>query len=236
MIIAWCSVIALRACARCVKLVGVSEIPDPWPLRHLVLRTPRLELRPDDDAGLLELAALAQDGIHPPERMPFQVPWTDAPRVELGGNVLQYHWSVRATLKPSEWRLNFLVRMNGNVIGTQGLDAKDFAVTRQVSTGSWLGMRFQGKGIGTEMRAAVLLFAFDHLGAERAFSGAFTDNEASWRVSEKLGYREEGVARIAVRGGLAIERRLILDRERFRRPQWILEVEGLESCLSLLSG
>lgn len=25
---------------------------DPWPLRHLVLHTPRLELRPDDDAGL----------------------------------------------------------------------------------------------------------------------------------------------------------------------------------------
>ena len=44
---------------------------DPWPLRHLVLRTPRLELRPDDDAGLLELAEEARLGVHPPELMPF---------------------------------------------------------------------------------------------------------------------------------------------------------------------
>jgi hypothetical protein len=49
--------------------------PDPWPLRHLVLRTPRLELRPDD-AGLLELVEEAYRGVHPPDRMPFLVPWT----------------------------------------------------------------------------------------------------------------------------------------------------------------
>ena len=35
-----------------------------WPLRHLVLRTPRLELRPDDIAGLDELVAVAY-GRHP---------------------------------------------------------------------------------------------------------------------------------------------------------------------------
>jgi hypothetical protein len=50
---------------------------DPWPLRHLVLRTPRLALRPDDDNGLYELAALALRGVHPPQEMPFLFPWTD---------------------------------------------------------------------------------------------------------------------------------------------------------------
>ena len=38
---------------------------------HLVLRTPRLELRPDDDAGLHELVDVAYRGVHPPEEMPF---------------------------------------------------------------------------------------------------------------------------------------------------------------------
>jgi hypothetical protein len=33
------------------------ETPDPWPLWRLMLRTPRLELRPDDDPGLRELLA-----------------------------------------------------------------------------------------------------------------------------------------------------------------------------------
>ena len=40
----------------------MSAHPDPWPLRHLVLRTPRLELRPEDDAGLLELVDLPTAG------------------------------------------------------------------------------------------------------------------------------------------------------------------------------
>lgn len=66
----------------------MQETPDPWPLRHLVLRTPRLELRPDDDPGLLELLAEACQGVHPPERMPFGFPWTDAPPPR---------WSARAS-------------------------------------------------------------------------------------------------------------------------------------------
>ena len=48
---------------RASRIARVTERPDPWPLRHLVLRTPRLELRPDDDAGLLELVDLAHEGI-----------------------------------------------------------------------------------------------------------------------------------------------------------------------------
>jgi hypothetical protein len=106
------------------------EPADPWPFRDLVLRTPRLELRPDDDAGLLELADLASLGVHPPETMPFMVPWTDAASDELGRNLLQYHWSVRARLQSQGWTLNFLVRLNGRVVGTQGLTGKDFAPVR----------------------------------------------------------------------------------------------------------
>ena len=40
------------------------------------------------------------------------------------------------------------------MIGTQKLGARDFAITREVDTGSWIGLRHQGQGIGTEMRAA----------------------------------------------------------------------------------
>jgi hypothetical protein len=82
--------------------------PAPWPLRHLVLRTPRLELRPDDDTGLLELVDEAYRGVHPPEQMPFLVPWTDAEPHELGRRMLQYYWSVRARMAPDDWPINFL--------------------------------------------------------------------------------------------------------------------------------
>src|SRR4051812_22142629 len=65
---------------------------DPWPLRHLTLRTPRLTLRPDDDEGLYELAAVAVRGIHPPEQMPFAQPWTDQAPSDLVRGVMQHNW------------------------------------------------------------------------------------------------------------------------------------------------
>lgn len=209
-------------------------MPDPWPLRHLVLRTPRLTLRPDDDEGLYELAALALRGVHPPEEMPFQFPWTDQAPEALVRGTLQYHWDKRSRLTPLDWNVNFLVRHDGRVIGAQSLVAKDFAITQEVSTGSWLGAAHQRQGFGTEMRAAVLLLIFDHLSAATARSGAFTDNPASLRTSEKLGYRRDGTSTHARRGTAATKIRLVLDAASFVRPRWSLDVAGLEGCRRLL--
>lgn len=207
---------------------------DHWPLCDLVLHTPRLELRPDDDAGLAELVEVAYSGVHPPGEMPFLVQWTDADPRYLGRGVLQYFWSQRAALAPEGWTVNFLVRREGRVIGTQSLTGAGFAVTREVKTGSWLGMAHQGDGLGTEMRAAVLLFAFDHLGAARARSDAFADNHASHRVSAKLGYRRDGTRTVVRRGVATEDVRLVLDADGFRRPSWELRAAGVEGCVGLL--
>jgi RimJ/RimL family protein N-acetyltransferase len=218
-------------------MTAVKGTPEPWPLRQLVVRTPRLELRPDDDDGLMELVAQAYRGVHDPAMMPFQVPWTDAPAEELGRRIMQFYWSQRAELRPDRWSVHFLVRLDGAVIGTQGMAAKDFAVTRQVNTGSWLGRRHQGRGMGTEMRAAVLQLAFDHLGAAVARSDAFVDNRASHEVSRKLGYVADGTEVLARRGAAAVEQRLVLNREAFERhrPQWTAEVKGCtEDCRTML--
>jgi RimJ/RimL family protein N-acetyltransferase len=214
----------------------IEKWPDPWPLWRLVLRTPRLELRPDDDAGLSELVEAAYAGVHPPDRMPFFVPWTDAPREELGRNTLRFYWERRAAFRPAEWSINFLVRRDGRVIGCQEVSGRDFAVTREVVTGSWLGMRYQGQGYGTEMRAAVLLFAFDHLGARSARSAAFEDNAQSLAVSRKLGYQPDGTAVMARRGRPATDLRLLLTKEDFaaHRPDWSLEVAGVADALPML--
>jgi len=216
-------------------MMSRMSVPDPWPLRHLVLRSPRLELRPDDDAGLLELVDEAYRGVHDPAEMPFGVPWTDAPQEELGRNAVQFFWSQRAALRPEDWSINFLVRLDGTVIGTQGLRGEQFGITGEVSTGSWIGLRHQRQGIGTEMRAAVLLFAFDHLGARIARSGAFLDNHASLGVSRKLGYVRDGTATHARRGEPATQQRLLLTPDAFVRPQWTLEVKGFtDDCRALL--
>jgi RimJ/RimL family protein N-acetyltransferase len=207
-----------------------------WPLEELVLTTPRLELRPDDDAGLRELVDLARLGVHPPEEMPFVVPWTDADAADLGRSSVQFHWQQRATLGPQDWTVQFLVRADGRVIGEQSLAAVDFALTREVVTGSWVGMRLQGQGYGTEMRAAVLAFAFEHLGANRARSAAFVDNPASLAVSAKLGYRRDGSQWLVRRGRCVEQVRLVLGPEDFagHRPDWRLDVAGAQCCRALL--
>jgi RimJ/RimL family protein N-acetyltransferase len=210
------------------------EHPEQWPLRDLVLRTPHLELRPDDDPGLRELVEVAYAGVHDPATMPFLTPWTDADPRYLGRGMLQFFWSQRAALAPESWTLNFLVRHEGRVLGVQGVTGRDFGVLRTVDTGSWLGRAHQGRGFGTEMRAAVLQFAFDHLGAVEATSGAFADNPASLRVSEKLGYRQNGTKTHLRRDEPATEVLLRLEPADFVRPDWTLRVEGLDGSRGLL--
>ena len=208
---------------------------DAWPLRHLVLRTPRLELRPDDDEGLFELVEVAKAGVHDPAEMPFYVPWTDSLPDDHGVGMLQFYWGQRAKLTANDWAIPFLVRHEGQVIGVQEIGARDFAVLREVNTGSWLGRRFQGNGFGTEMRIAVLQFAFDHLDARIARSAAWLGNHASNRVSAKLGYVHDGTMAAAPRGERLEHVRLRLDAPDFVRPEWNVAVEGLAECVQLLT-
>lgn len=207
-----------------------------WPQSALVLRTPRLELRPDDDEGLAELVEVAYRGVHPPDRMPFMIPWTDADPRYLGRGALQYFWGERSRFAPSSWALHFLVRHEGRVIGVQTLRADEFGVRREVGSGSWLGLASQGRGLGTEMRAAILLYAFDVLGADHARSEAFSDNVASHRVSQRLGYVEDGFEILSPRGVPVHNIRLRLTPETLRRPTWDLRVEGHTEELAGLLG
>jgi RimJ/RimL family protein N-acetyltransferase len=202
-----------------------------WPIFGLRLATPTLILTPLQDDDLVETLDVILDGIHDADRMPFAMPWTDAPRAELIPNTLRYYWTARGACTPQSWAVPFIVRRGGVVVGLQELTGENFAVTKKVDTGSWLGASLQGQGIGTEMRSAVLQFAFDHLKAQRADSGAFDDNAQSLRVSEKLGYRRDGTVWMQRRPGeRAIEQRLALDPADFVRPDWAVQVRGLPSC------
>lgn len=208
---------------------------DHFPLVGLRLTTPRLELRLPSNEELAALAELAADGVHDPEVMPFLTPWTDQPPAEVARSVIHHHWRVLGNWTPRDWALNLTVFHAGIVVGQQSISARDLAITRQVSTGSWLGQRHQGQGIGTEMRAAVLHLAFAGLGAQDAVSGAFEHNGASQAVSRKLGYQPDGVNRMTVRGALAVEHRVRLTRARWERHRGVpVTIDGLAPCLPLL--
>lgn len=209
-------------------------MPHPyWPLFDLVVRTPRLELRLPDEDELVQLATLAGEGIHDPGWQPM-MGWTDQPSPALERGVLHWHWGRRADWRPELWSYNPVAVVDGEVVGTQGMGANDFAKLGVVSTGSWLGRRHQGRGLGKEMRAAILHLAFAGLGAFEAQSGYWHDNDASRRVSESLGYERNGERWML--------RRDVRDREievRLRREVWEerrrddIELIGLEPCLEL---
>ena len=92
------------------------------------------------------------------------------------------------------------VARNGQVIGMQGMNGPDVAGTRRLETGSWLGLPFQGQGLGTRMRRMMCALAFDGLGLDAVTSSAWEDNAASRRVSEKVGYLETGRGQAERRG------------------------------------
>jgi RimJ/RimL family protein N-acetyltransferase len=187
-------------------------LTDHYPAYGIRLRTPRLELRLPDLDDLAALADVAIEGVHDPAEMPFLVPWTDAEPFVRGRSVVAYNLGVLAAATPAKWNLPFCVVYDGAPVGIQDLSARDFGVTREVSSGSWIGLKYQGKGVGTEMRAAALHLAFEGLGAAEAISAARDNNAASGGVSRKLGYADDGLERWAVRGELTVHRRFRIDR------------------------
>lgn len=172
---------------------------DTFPPFGLRIEAGPLVLRAVTDEVLPQLVDVVLSGVHDPAWMPFAVPWTDAPPEALPLRFAQYHWSARSGWAPERWNLEFAVEYEGEIVGCQGFMTQDYLVTRTGETGSWLGRRFQGRGIGTAMRQAICAFCFDHLDAAEITSGAFTDNQASLAVSTKVGYRPNGTRRVTRR-------------------------------------
>lgn len=206
-----------------------------WPLFDLRLRISDLELRLPTDDDLAALVDVARAGIHEPDEMPFAFPWSKKPSPRFEREFAQHHWLMRAGWTPERWVLLLGVFLEGrHAIGAQEIHAADFAHLRLVGSGSWLGRGYQGRGYGKAMRAAVLGFAFDHLGAEVAETEAFLDNERSAGVSRSLGYEPNGVGRLAPEGLARDTERFRMTREAWQsRPRPAVEVAGFDACREL---
>jgi RimJ/RimL family protein N-acetyltransferase len=207
-----------------------------WPLYGIRVVTPRVELRYVDEELGTELAGLATRGVHAPAFMPFARPWTDADPELLLTNTLKYFWLCRAETEPNHWDLPFAVIAEGVVVGCTSLAAKDFPISRQFETGSWLGRDYQGQGLGRELREAALHLGFVGLGATLATTGAFEDNAPSLGVTRSLGYLPNGSGREIRRGEPAKHLNFELPVEnwatRLRRDD--ISLSGIEPCMQLL--
>lgn len=208
-----------------------------WPLFGLSLVTSTLTLRVPSDEDLARLAQVALAGIHPPETMPFSVPWTDASPPQFQRNFLQHHWRGRADFAHDRFDLNFAVLIDGSIVGSQSLHRRSSSTAVSFETGSWLGRVYQGRGVGKVMRAAVVAFAFDFLHADVITSSAFVDSIASQGVSVATGYELIRTEMVSRRGVDTAQLHYEL-----RRDQWVrtgirelIEVTGWQECQSMFA-
>lgn len=192
-----------------------ADLTHLWPASAVRVHAGDLELRWIDDELLVELAALAARGIHEPDSMPFEHPWTRGTPEEVSRSVLTYQWGLRGKISPENWVLELAVLERGVPVGLQGLTADDWTVLRHVKTGSWLGREHQGRGIGTRMRVLALHLAFEGLGAREASSGAYADNPASNAVSRRVGYDSDGAFHAPREGVAVLHNRYLMPRERW---------------------
>lgn len=203
----------------CFEPFGLSITADDVTLRLL------------RDTDLPAYAALLRRPVFEDPTSDLVFPWYAVDADERVRNAVQFQWRLRAELSPEDWTLSFGVFRDGALIGMQDVAAKHFAVRRTVNTGSWLTLDEHGKGIGKLMRQAVLVVAFDHLGAERAETSAVVGNVRSYGVSRGAGYADNGLEVIEENGARKMMQRFMVTPERLRRPAVDVQVHGLTPAL-----
>jgi RimJ/RimL family protein N-acetyltransferase len=209
---------------------AVHERARDWPLFDLRLSCGGVTLRPAREEDLPHLAAIQPlDYEHDPRPEALPGLSLDQHRRRL---LYQGYWRSWGTWSPSSWCVNFVVELDGVIVGLQSLEAEDFLAVRTIDSGSWLVQSARGQGVGIEMRKAVLGLAFDHLDAKAAVSSARRDNGASLGVSRHLGYHDNGVSLNASDHGLVELQHLRLTGEDWKasgRGRQV-RVAGFDPC------
>ncbi|HIY25461.1 MAG TPA: GNAT family N-acetyltransferase, partial [Candidatus Brachybacterium merdigallinarum] len=157
-------------------MTSPPDLADLFPPLGLVVRAGDLTLRPLADADLPEYAALIRRPIFEDEDSPHVFPWCRAEPETRVRESLRFQWRLRSGIGPEDWTLPLGVWAGERLIGCQDVSALRFAERRTVSSGSWLTLDAHGNGYGKLMRQAMLVLAFDHLGALRAESSAVLGN------------------------------------------------------------
>jgi RimJ/RimL family protein N-acetyltransferase len=101
---------------------------------------------------------------------------------------------------PERLAKTLVIELDGEVIGDLMLAIEDAWAQSEVAMqaqgvqaelGWCLDPTYQGRGYASEAVAALMRVCFEDLGLRRVTANCFADNEASWRLMERLGMRRE---------------------------------------------
>jgi len=163
---------------------GMDSFPSP------VIRSDRLDLREfgADDVGLASEVAAAGER----EALPPGVPVSRDELAEWFAN------GMHLVGRGDAVHLMMLDRAAGRMVGAISLFHADWEI-RSAEIGYGVRSDARGRGYATEALAAVARWALTEGGIQRAWLTTNTDNAASARVAEKVGFRREGTLRRAGR-------------------------------------
>lgn len=167
-----------------------------FPLRdtpaEMGIATERLRLRPPRRADVDALDEAIQETLSELVRW---LPWAspqharaDTRRYIKGARV------ARNRRTADEYAL--FEREAGRLVGMVSIHRIDWS-RRSAGLGYWIRRSAWGRGYATEAARAVVDDAFRRLGLNRVEAHVATENPASQRVPEKLGFQREGIAREA---------------------------------------
>jgi len=101
--------------------------------------------------------------------------------------------SLEASMANADGRYFCICDKDGRFMGGVGYTITDVAPPgKVVHMGYMLLPEYQGHGFMTEAVRVAIDFAFGRDGCIRITTGCHAENEASWRVMEKVGFRREG--------------------------------------------
>jgi RimJ/RimL family protein N-acetyltransferase len=142
------------------------------------------ELRRSDRDSLVEWLA-DRDIYDRTLRIPYPYTLDDADRwIDLVERMTEANGG-----EPVVWAIR---DETGRLIGGVGLDDLIIGKSHEAELGYWLAKPWRGRGVMTVVIEAVCRHAFENLGLTRIAAHVFWFNDASARVLEKCGFRQEG--------------------------------------------
>jgi [ribosomal protein S5]-alanine N-acetyltransferase len=149
--------------------------------------TQRLNLRPFIPSDASEVKRLAGDERVAATTLNLPHPYPDG----LASDWISSHQDNFATRRSLV--LAICQRIEGNLIGAIGLTIKPELENAEL--GYWISAELWNKGYATEAAYAMSKYGFEHLHLHKIFAHYFAGNDASGRVMQKIGMKEEGYLR-----------------------------------------
>ena len=163
--------------------------PDPTPVlegAHVVLRAPRSR----DYEAWRALRRKSRDFLRP-----FEPRWTEADlnRQAFGARLWRGRQEAR---RGTDYSFLLFKKTAAGQVLVGGLTISNVRrrAAQFATLGYWMGEEFAGRGLMTEAVGVLLPFFFETLALHRLQAAFLPHNQASRRVLEKNGFREEGYA------------------------------------------